>query len=122
MHIVVTMTKYCKKLELQQHLQKFDLSDILCFYGRLCCLSINLLWGPDEYIVAKIPSKFHTNRTSIMAVMFSDRQEKGSFQFFEKNIDHPQNYEYREWGKFLYFEKNQTHPLGLLMRLIFLVF
>ena len=57
-----------------------------------------------------------------MAVMFSNRQEKGGFQFFEKNIDHPQNYEYREWGKFLYFEKNQTHPLGLLMRLIFLVF
>ena len=94
----------------------------MCFYGRLCCLSINLLWGPDEYIVAKIPSKFHTNRTSIMAVMFSNRQEKGDFQFLEKNIDHPQNYEYREWGKFLYFEKNQTHPLGLLMRLIFLVF
>ena len=77
MHIVVTMTKYCEKLELQQHLQNFDLWDILCFYGRLCCLSINLLWGPDEYIVAKIPSKFHTNRTSIMAVMFSNRQEKG---------------------------------------------
>ena len=84
MHIVVTMTKYCEKLELQQHLQNFDLWDILCFYGRLCCLSINLLWGPDEYIVAKIPSKFHTNRTSIMAVMFSNRQEKGGFQFFEK--------------------------------------
>ena len=57
-----------------------------------------------------------------MAVMFSNRQEKGGFQFFEKNIDHPQNYKYRKWGKFLYFEKNQTHPLGLLMRLIFLVF
>ena len=57
-----------------------------------------------------------------MAVIISDREEKGGFQFFEKNIHHPQNYEYREWGKFLYFEKNQTHPLGLLMRLIFLVF
>ena len=47
-----------------------------------------------------------------MAVMFSNRQEKGGFQFFEKNIDHPQNYEYREWGKFLYFEKKSDASFG----------
>ena len=92
------------------------------FYNTTHCLPILSLWTLNVYIVTKIQSNFHANRTVILAVTCNSRQKNGWFWFFAKNIYHPQNYKYGKWGKFLYNEKNQTHPLLFLMRLIFLDF
>ena len=92
------------------------------FYNTTHCLPILSLWTLNVYIVTKIQSNFHANRTVILAVTCNSRQKNGWFWFFAKNIFHPQNHKYGKWGRFLYKEKNQTHRLCFSMRLIFLVF